>query len=133
WAALVVAAQVLAGAPEILGQTWFLIGGIFLVDCFKTSAEKMKMLGRIVLLLLLVTGLTAAQMFPFLQLLHHSDRDANFGNDFWSMPGTGWANFVLPLFYEFGWNSGVYYQYHQQWTSSYYTGVGILALAIVAV
>jgi hypothetical protein len=131
--ALVAAAQVLAGAPEILAQTWFLIGGFFLLDCLKAPVEKKRMLGRAALLVLLVTFLTAVQMLPFFQLLYHSHRDASFGNDFWAMPGTGWANLFVPLFYAFGWKSGVYYQYEQQWTSSYYTGVGILALAVFAV
>ena len=90
------------------------------------------MAGRLVLVLLLAAGLTAAQMLPFFELLAHSHRDAGFGDDFWAMPRTGWANFFVPLFYAFGWKSGVYYQYGQQWTSSYYTGVGILALAIFA-
>src|SRR5438309_9346383 len=44
-----------------------------------------------------------------------------------------WANFIVPLFRCAPSIVGPYFQKTQQWTSSYYPGVGILALALVAV
>jgi hypothetical protein len=49
------------------------------------------------------------------------------------MPSWGWANFIVPLFRCSRSILGPYYQTQQQWTSSYYTGIGILALAVVSV
>ena len=37
------------------------------------------------------SGLTAAQMFPFLELLRLSHRDASFATGAWAMPAWGWA------------------------------------------
>jgi len=48
------------------------------------------------------------------------------------MPIWGWANLVVPLFRMVEVNAGVYHQEGQGWTSSYYTGIGALALAVAA-
>ena len=48
------------------------------------------------------------------------------------MPGWGWANFLLPLFHCFETPQGQFFQYDQAFLSSYYLGVGIFALAIMA-
>ncbi len=134
WPAAVVGAlQVLAGAPEIILQTWLFAGALWIGQFIFGKLPRGPMLRRTFLVVALVSGLTAAQMIPFLDLLAHSNRDSAFGSSFWAMPGTGWANLLVPLFYSFQWNSGVYYQYQQQWTSSYYLGAGVLALGLLAV
>jgi hypothetical protein len=81
----------------------------------------------------LVAGLAAVQLLPFVELLAHSQRDRAFGGDAWAMPGWGWANFLVPLFRCTPSMHGVYSQDAQQWTSSYYVGIGVLALGVLAV
>jgi hypothetical protein len=49
------------------------------------------------------------------------------------MPPTGWANLFVPLFHCFKTPAGPYMQYEQGMISSYYTGIGMLALAVFAV
>src|SRR5207247_1187284 len=72
------------------------------------------------------------QLMPFLDLLTHSQRDPNYGNSLWSMPATGWANFLVPLLFCGRSARGVFFQHDQLWTSSYYPGVAPLALSIFA-
>ena len=48
------------------------------------------------------------------------------------MPETGWANLIVPLFHTYRNRQGVFFQYGQYWTSSYYVGLTILALALAA-
>src|SRR6185369_7791509 len=48
------------------------------------------------------------------------------------MPIWGWANLLVPLFHCFHGFHGVYWQRDQYWTSSYYPGVAIVALAVLA-
>jgi hypothetical protein len=81
----------------------------------------------------LVFGLAAAQLLPFLDLLAHSQRDCNFSDSVWSMPIWGWANFLVPLFRAIRTNIGLYQQPDQNWIYSYYLGIGVAALALIAV
>ena len=80
-----------------------------------------------------MAGLSAAQLLPFLDLLGHSDRSSALGANFWTIPPSGWANLLVPLFHCYRSPAGVYFQPGQDWTSSYYPGVGILALGLSAV
>jgi hypothetical protein len=48
------------------------------------------------------------------------------------MPGTGWANLLVPLFRCYQSTHDVFFQSDQFWTSSYYLGMGTLALGVVA-
>lgn len=81
----------------------------------------------------LVAALSAAQLLPFLDLLRHSQRDAGFGDSVWSLPAWGLANFLVPLFRCVLTSPGVPLHSGQNWTSSYYAGAGVLALALLAV
>ncbi len=154
-AALVGGTQMLAGAPEIILFTWTLVGTLFLADRITewlgrsappnsadtTSSARDALAApgqsgwraarRFSTLVAWVASLAAAQLLPFLELLRHSQRDQNFATDQWPMPGWGWANFLVPLFHCTKSLQGVYSQDDQQWTSSYYAGVGALALAIL--
>ena len=49
------------------------------------------------------------------------------------MPLSGWANYLVPLFHCSRNPQGVFVQAPQSWASSYYLGIGIVALALVAV
>src|ERR1041385_8436166 len=49
------------------------------------------------------------------------------------MPLWGWANFAVPLFRCSPTILGSYIHPEQQWTSSYYVGISVMTLALVAV
>jgi hypothetical protein len=91
------------------------------------------MLRRFPLVVALVISLAAVQLLPFLDLAAHSQRSAGYADTRWSMPGWGWANFLVPMAFGRTWTEGVFFQYEQSWTSSYYLGIGALWLALLAV
>ncbi len=81
----------------------------------------------------LVTLLSAAQLLRFLDLLRHSHRTLAYDDNLYAMPLWGWVNFLVPLFRMTPDKLGVFTHLDQQWTSSYYPGIGVLALAAFAV
>lgn len=131
-AAFAGAMQMLAGAPEIILLTWVFAGAVWLNQFLFSGISRKLMLLRFSTVFFLVIGLAAAQLFPFLDLLVHSQRDTSFGGSAWAMPAWGWANFIVPLFHCSPSIIGVFSQNEQQWTSSYYMGLGALALAALA-
>ena len=153
-AALIGAMQMLTGAPEIIFLTWVVVGLLWLRDFLggapvsdparADGAEQTRRVGdrrsvsRAILVLrlgccgALVFLLSSAQLLPFVDLLRHSNRDASFGGAAWAMPLWGVANFFVPLFGESASVVGVYSQDAQQWTSSYYVGIGTVAFALLA-
>lgn len=128
-AALVGAIQMLAGAPEIILFTWGIVGALCLSDRCTPFGRRLL---TFAVVMLLIAGLSAAQLFPFFHLLQQSHRSTSYGNSAWSMPVWGWANLIVPLFRMHEDSSGVYFQGSQAWTSSYYAGIGVLALALLA-
>ena len=131
-ASLAGAMQMLAGAPEIIFLTWAFLGVMWVAQFFLGSIARGRMLGRFVAVLLMVAGLSAAQLLPFMELLAHSHRDPNFGGADWAMPVFGLGSFLAPLFHSYAAVYGVFVQHDQYWTSSYYLGAGVIALALVA-
>jgi hypothetical protein len=128
-AALTGAMQMLTGAPEIIFLTWlFLLALVAL----KPPSRWLSMIGRLAVIALIVAGLAAAQLLPFLDLLRHSNRDPGFNGSGWAMPLSGLGTFLVPLFRCFESGQGVFVEYEQYWTPSHYAGVGIVALALVA-
>ena len=125
-AALVGAMQMLAGAPELIFLTWL----VALIPVFSAGVKGFY---RFAFIVALVVCLAAAQLLPFVDFLSHSHRVEIAGGDSWSMPLTGWGNFLAPLLHEHPAYHGVYLQTGQQWTSSYYVGIATLALAALAV
>ncbi|PWU09229.1 MAG: hypothetical protein C5B50_27900 [Verrucomicrobia bacterium] len=89
-------------------------------------------LWRFPLIVALVAGLAAAQLLPFLDLAAHSQRESGYADARWSLPGWGWANFLVPMVFGHVSNLGVFFQYDQSWTSSYFLGIAPLLLAILA-
>jgi hypothetical protein len=132
-ATLAGAMQMLAGAPEVILLTWILLATLLLGQVIVAPERRWRMAGRFLLTVLWVAGLAAAQLLPFLDLLIHSQRDKAFGDSLWSMPLWGWANLLVPLYRTFQTPLGPYTQPDQYWISSYYLGVGVLALALLAV
>ena len=100
------------------------------LGAFGTTGPKVRrILFRLLIVIALAAGLAAAQLLPFLDLLHHSNRDATFLDAKWAMPASGWGNFLVPLFHCFETFQGPFFQYGQEFFTSYYLGVGMLALA----
>jgi len=132
-AAVIGALQMLAGPPEFILSTWLVVGSLWLGHCAFGKLPLWGSMKRLVIVVLLITGLAASLLLPFLELLKHSQRGAGYGTGEWSMPPTGWANLLVPLFYCFKTRAGPYVQHDQYMVSSYYLGVGVLALALFAV
>lgn len=126
------ALQMLTGAPEITLFTWLLLGAMWAGHWLRRSRPRAVLVGRGTAIAGLVAGLSAAQLLPFLDLLRHSHRDSGFATDAWAMPPWGWANFLVPQFHMIRSGSGLLYQPEQFWTSSYYVGLGVIALALCA-
>ena len=132
-AAVTGALQMLAGPPEFVLVTWLMVSCLWFGHCAFGKLPAFGSLRRFGLIVLTITGLTAVLLLPFLELLGHSQRTASYGSSEWSMPPTGWANLFVPLFHCFKTPAGPYMQYDQGMISSYYTGIGMLALAVFAV
>lgn len=152
WAVLAATLQMLAGGPESIFFTWLLLVLLATGEWFKQKQlEKLvhphrkrllswhggdtKFAVRFLGMGCLTLALSAAQLWPFLTLLSHSQRDASYSSNShdWAMPFWGLANFLVPLFRTWPTAQGVYFQNGQYWTSSYYAGVGAVLLTLVAV
>jgi hypothetical protein len=148
-AALVGALQMLAGGPETILFTWLILLALWASRVWRVirpasnpedespapsgPAPILAVLWRFPLVVVLVAAIAAVQLLPFLDLVRHSQRDPGFADARWSMPAWGWMNFLVPMIYGSVWNKGVFFQYNQAWTSSYYLGAGGLLLALLGV
>ena len=132
-AALVGTMQMLAGTPEVILLTWLPIGALWLLQLLEADVPRRLVFFRLLGVGLLVAGLAAVQLLPFLDLLRASQRSPRLVTDEWAMPLTGWANFLVPLFRTSPNGVGVHFQDTQQITSSYYLGISMAALALIAV
>ena len=152
-AALIGAMQMLTGAPEIILFTWAIAALLVIsVQCSVFSGRasapdapelsrlntenwilKTDCFRRFASIAAITTLLSSAQLLPFLDLLRHSHRTLAYDDNLYAMPLWGWANFFVPLFRMTPDRLGVFTHLDQQWTSSYYPGIGILALAALAV
>ena len=132
-AALAGAFQMLAGGPETILFTWLIALALWTQQFVKSECPRSAMLWRFPLVIALVFLLSAAQLLPFLDLVHHAQRETGFADFHWSMPGWGWANFLVPMLFGYNRNGSIFFQYNQFWTSSYYLGVGTLLLGTLAI
>jgi hypothetical protein len=131
-AAIVGALQMLAGGPETIFLTWLIVAALWLQQFIKNESPRVAMLWRFLLVIALVFALSAAQLLPFLDLVAHAQRESGFADLRWSMPGRGWANFLVPMAFGSTHTEGIFFQHGQYWTSSYYLGLGALWLALLA-
>ena len=131
-AALVASLQMLAGAPEIILLTWTLAGCLWLGKTWIAKKNPIRSFVRFATIVVLVSGLCASTLLPFMDLMNHSHRTQTSGLATWAMPIWGWANLLVPLFRCWRSPAGVYFQSNQHWTSSYYLGVAALAFALLA-
>ena len=129
-AALAAAMQLLAGVPELAVLTWLLLAAFFLDELWRGEIPRRLLLLRAAVVPVIVAGLTAAQLLPFLDLLDQSQRDRQFATAKWGMPGSGWANLLVPLFHSFKSHAGPYVQEGQEFLGSYYPGAMVLLLAV---
>jgi len=132
-AAFAGALQMLAGGPETIALTWLLVSALWLRQFFQADIPRTRLLWRCPLVVLLVFALSAAQLLPFLDLMAHAQRETGYTDLRWSMPGSGLANFLVPMAFGSTKLEGIFFQHGQYWTSSYYLGLGTLWLAILAV
>ena len=132
-AALAGAIQMLAGAPEIIVFTWLVLFTLWIGKLATHKHARLRIFARVILVIAIVSLLSAAQLLPFLDLLAHSDRSSAYGTSIWAIPLWGWANLFVPLFHCYKAPLGVYFQPQQDWTSSYYLGVGVLTLGLSAI
>jgi hypothetical protein len=130
-AAIAGAMQMLAGGPEIIFFTWIVLLALWVQQLLQSGAPRGKIFWRFPLVVALVAALTAVQVLPFLDLVAHSQRSTGYFDTRWSLPLRGWANFLVPMVFGGTWDMGVFYQYDQEWTSSYYLGIGALWLAVM--
>ncbi|MCI0747117.1 MAG: YfhO family protein [Verrucomicrobia subdivision 3 bacterium] len=131
-AAVVGALQMMSGVPELILLTWLVVGAMWLAKNLQVAASGRDWIrsgGRLVLLVVLIAGLTAVQLMPFMDLLAMSQRGRDYATAKWAMPGWGWANLLLPLFHTFKSYQGPCFQHDQNFMSSYYPGAAILVLA----
>jgi Bacterial membrane protein YfhO len=131
-AAIVGALQMLAGGPETIFLTWLIIAALWFQQFITNDSPRAAMLWRFPLVIVLVIALSTAQLLPFLDLVAHAQRESGFADLRWSMPGRGWANFLVPMAFGATHTEGIFFQHGQYWTSSYYPGVGTLWLALLA-
>lgn len=128
------ALQILAGAPEVAFQTWLFIGALWVWLLVRAETPRRLLVVRGLAVGLLTTGLTAAQMLPFLDLLAHSQRNTSYGDpSVMAMPLWGWANYIVPLFHTIRTRQGLYFQPDQAWTASYYVGIATVLLGAYAI
>ena len=159
-AALAGAMQMLSGAPEIILLTWGFLAALALTEVFSVQCSVFSkdakfpappgqpnaksehwilntehfLLGRrFAAVIALITGLCAAQLLPFFQLLSLSQRSGDAVNSFWSLPGWGWVNLFFPLFMNFQTEQGVFVMISQAFFPSVYLGLVPLTLALLAV
>ena len=151
-AAIVGALQMLSGAAEVIMLTWGLLAAIVLGEILLGKGYRLSAFGdgqetstdsqspianrqiilRLGVVVLLITGLCAAQLLPFFELLKNSNRQENFNAAQWAMPISGLGNFLAPLFRCENPYGRVFLQHDQYWTSSYYVGITTIALALAA-
>src|SRR5215472_2781593 len=92
-AALLGALQLLTGGAEVIVQTWFVMGALWLLQLFNKGVPAWKTTARALVALLLATGLASVQLLPFLDLVASSQRSAGFTSGgmgaIGAMPATG--------------------------------------------
>ena len=131
-AAIVSALQVLTATPELTLLGWMFLAALWLAEWLAGDLSLWLSARRTAVVIVLAAGITMVQMLPFFDLLAHSQRDTNYEQAFWAMPGWGWANLVVPLFHNYLSPQGNWFQHGQDFLMSYYPGLGVLVLAAAA-
>lgn len=130
-ASLFSAAQLLAGVPELCVFTWILVTALWLLRLSERPSVR-GMVPRHFAVIAATSGFIAIQLLPFYELLQNSQRAAGFAAEKWSLSSWGWFNLVLPRFRTFVTPEGTAFQYGQEFLTSTYLGIPLLALAAAA-
>ncbi|MGZ5506652.1 MAG: YfhO family protein [Limisphaerales bacterium] len=128
---VVSALLVLAGGPEQIVFSWLILFGLLLAHMKFSGLKFLTLTRRFLTIAALTAAFSAPLWLPFIDLAAHSNRDNHFGGSAWSMPVSGFANFLVPMFHTTQWET-IVYQESQKWTSSYYPGIATVFLVIVA-
>ncbi len=131
-AAVIGTLQMLSGVPEVILFTWF-IALVWMLADWWMSGRSIKFIGRFAGVILLVSGLSAAQLLPFFQTLELSYRTAGFSTNNWSIPLWGWVNLFVPMIRQIMTYQGTFFQQGQEFISTYYCGATVLILALLGV
>jgi hypothetical protein len=130
-AALAGGMELLGGGPEEILFTWLILVALLAARLLNDRRGFVTVARRFLTIGLLAGGVAAAQLLPFADFALHSNRDTHFANSEWSMPPWGWGNFFVPLFETSKWQQ-IVVQRAQYWTSSYYAGIGVMFLVVMA-
>lgn len=131
WAAIAGTMQMLSGMPEMILMTWLFVAAIWVVRMLNGGVAKRVLSLRLAGQITLITGLAAGQLAPFLQLLGESNRGLHYGNNEWALPGTGLANFLVPLYGCFDSTEGVIAQGGQHLVPSYFPGMACVWFGLI--
>lgn len=129
-AAVLATLQMLTGVPEVILFTWFIASLWMLADIITQRGQLLRYIPRFLGVILLVSGLSAAQLLPFFETLELSHRVAGFGTNNWSIPWWGWVNLFVPMIRQMLTYQGTYFQEGQEFVSTYYFGAAVMLLAI---
>jgi hypothetical protein len=138
-AGLAGALQVLTGAPEVVLLTWAILAPVAVAEFVARRSPPRVVAARLGGAVTIIAGLSAVQVLPFLDLVAHSDRTAQFvaaqdqAARWWTMPFWGWANLLVPLFRCQLTPMGTYVHAAESWVASYYCGTAVMVLALLAV
>ena len=120
-AVLVGAAQMLTGAPEIILVTWiFTVAWLLAVP---RREQPTRAVGRLVVVIGLISLVAAAQLLPFFKLLQFANRTAGDVTTGWSASPSCWVNFLLPGYQGVPTEHGYPLNHFQKWTLSFYPGM----------
>jgi hypothetical protein len=122
--------QLLTGVPEVVLLTWLVVALLWVINAVQAPHNLARFLGRGIIIVVMVSALSAAQLLPFFELVGQSQRQAGFSDVRWSMPAWGWANLVVPLFHCFQTPQGTFSQSGQAFFTSYYPGLLVLVLGL---
>jgi hypothetical protein len=125
--------QMLTGAPEVILLTWVCAVALGCVAAGSGRLPNGLEAGRGAVVIVGVGLLCSMQLLPFFGLLSSSDRSSGeFSSAQWALPTGGWLNLLVPLANMTSDGNAPYFQRDQEWTSSYYVGIGSVVLAITA-
>jgi len=121
--------QYLTGVPEIILITQFILISIFIT----VSPISLKNIVKYLVISISPVILCAVQLLPFVYLYLNSHRQLAIDVNKWSMPGWGWANFIVPLFHYYETYQHTFIQNGQAFLTSYYFPLILISLSIIAV
>jgi hypothetical protein len=124
--------QWLSGGAEVIALTWLALGAWWVVRVLTEKRPAGRWFLRAAGAGCLGLGLAALQLFPFVDLLLHSQRSSGYGSATLAvMPLTGLANYLVPFFHCLRNPQGLLVP-PDHWTGSYYAGIGVVFLVVLA-